>query len=232
MPSSFLYVAMDFMDEAEMLRAAEMLAVVEGNFGFKVNDDYISKYTAKRAVGGLTQFNRRIFADTKMFKGRRRMINTVNELAEIGGVEYTNIFALVGHKMLKKVVQATKDSGVGILGITILTHMDEDYCQEMFRRSLPDAVRFLAEVSQDSGCSGIILPGTCLDAVKDMSIKKVVPGIRPIWYESKKANPQAQIVTPKPAVKHGADILVAGSPVWDTSNPVDSLKRILDEMDI
>ena len=228
----FLYVAMDFMEEDLMLYWAEKFALVEGNFGFKVNDDYLNKYTAERAVNELKGFNRQIFADKKMFKGVRRMINSALELSTIGGVEFTNVFALVGQKMLNKVVDGVQGSGIDILALTILTHMDENYCKQMFRRSLSEAVRMFAQIAKDAGCPGIILPGTCLKYVEDFDLIKVVPGIRPKQYQGGKANPQSQIVTPGQAVRDDADILVAGSPIFDTENPVDSLKRILEEMDI
>ncbi|MFH1428058.1 MAG: orotidine 5'-phosphate decarboxylase / HUMPS family protein [Patescibacteria group bacterium] len=222
---------MDFTDMSDMVQWAETLAPVEGNWGFKVNDDFLNKYTPLVAIEALKPFKKRIFADTKMFKGTRRMINIARELGEIGGVQYTNVFALVGRKMLKKVVEGTKDCGVEILALTVLTHMDEEYCQEMFGRSLSDSVKLFAEIAHKAGCAGAVLPGTCLAEVQDMSLVKVVPGIRPVWYESKKANPQDQTVTPAMAVKAGADELVTSSPIFDTENPIDSLKRILEEMD-
>lgn len=228
----FLYAGMDFMEEDKMLYWADKLAPVEGNFGWKVNDDYLAKYTAKRTIDSLLPYQRSIFADKKMFKGTRRMINSALELAEIGGVEYTNVFALVGQKMLTRVVEGVKGSGIDILALTVLTHMGEAYCKLMFKRSLSESVKMLTQIAKDSGCKGIVLPGTCLKDVTEFDMVKVVPGIRPKWYQSKKANPQSQKVTPRQAVEDGADILVASSPIFDTENPVDSTKRILEEMDV
>ena len=89
----------------------------------------------------------------------------------------------------------------------------------------------MADYAYDSGCPGIILPGTCLEVVRHIPILKVSPGIRPSWYVGKKANQQSQEVEPATIIKNGGNTAVVGSPVWDTDNPVDSLKRILDEME-
>lgn len=225
-----LYVAMDFMERDQMLRAADLIAPVQGDFGFKINDDYVTKYTPEKAIADLAPYGRNIFVDLKLFKGKNRMINQVNELASTSAVSFTNIYVLAG-KLLKKTVEQTKESGVGILGITILTHMDEEYCQFFFQRSLQKTVELMTEYAYAAGCPGVILPGTCLEAVKEIPILKVSPGIRPRWYVSKKANQQSQEVEPATIIKNGGNTAVAGSPIWDTENPVDSLMRILEEME-
>ena len=224
-----LYAAMDFTGRDQMLRAADLIAPVQGDFGFKVNDDYVTTYTPEKAIADLSPYGKNIFVDYKLLKGTTRMINQVKELAKTGAVNFTNVYVLAGN-MLKKVVEKTQGLGVGILGITILTHMDEAYCQFFFQRSLQETVRMMTEYAHASGCPGVILSGTCLKTVRDIPILKVSPGIRPAWYKSKKANPQSQEVEPAMIIKNGGDTAVVGSPIWDTENPTDSLKRILDEM--
>ena len=76
------------------------------------------------------------------------------------------------------------------------------------------------------------MPGTQLHVVRDLDLLKAVPGIRSDWFEDPKANDQAQIVTPYDAVRDGADILVAGSPVFTSQFlPREALEKILGEMD-
>jgi orotidine-5'-phosphate decarboxylase len=224
------YVAMDFTKQDDMLRAADLIAPVQGDFGLKVNDDYISKYTPEKAIADLATYGKDIFVDYKLLKGTRRMVNQANELAKTGAVSYTNVYVLAGN-MLQKVVEKTQGLGVGILGITVLTHMDDAYCRLFFKRSLQATVKMMTQYAFDAGCPGVILPGTCLKKVENIPILKVSPGIRPSWYVSKKANPQSQEVEPAAIIKNGGNTAVVGSPIWDTVNPVDSLLRILDEME-
>jgi orotidine-5'-phosphate decarboxylase len=226
----FFYLAMDFMDQDVMLRNAELVAPVQGNWGFKVNDDYVSKYTAPVAMSHLGPFGKSIFVDLKLFKGKRRMINQIKELGKTGVVDFTNIYALVGDELLTDTFEATKDTGVDIMVLTVLTHMTEEYCRKYFQRSLGESVRMFTETAVDAHCPAVLAPATGLDSIRDIQILKASPGIRPSWYKSKKANQQEQEATPTEAVDSGADILIAYSPVWDTDAPVDSLMRILDEM--
>jgi len=212
-----------------MLWGADLIASVEGNFGMKINDDYANSRTPSAAIADVAPYGKDLFVDYKLMKGKTRMINMVNELGTIGGVHFTNIYVLAG-KLLRATIKETKESGVSILGITILTHMDEAYCQRTFRRSLQESVLFLTEDARDYGCAGVVMPGTCLDAVKDISLIKVIPAIRPTWYVGKKANQQEQPVTPSDVFRFPNTVAVAGSPIWDTEYPADSLMRILDEI--
>lgn len=225
----FFYLAMDFKKRDEMRQRADQIAHVPGNWGFKVNDDYIDVVGHQTAVDDFRPYGRSLFFDKKLLKGSRRMINIVKELNEIGGVDFTNIFAIAAGD-LKKTIDATKDGPTKILTLTLLTHMSDEECRRIFRRSFPSQVKILAEIAQEAGSSGALIPGTCLKACRDLQLIKTVTAIRPEWYVSKKANPQKQDVTHQFAVKNGAEIIIGGSPVWDTPSPVDSLKRILEEM--
>ncbi|HLM83926.1 MAG TPA: orotidine 5'-phosphate decarboxylase / HUMPS family protein [Candidatus Bathyarchaeia archaeon] len=224
-----VYLAMDFTRQDDMLRAADLIAPVQGDFGFKVNDDYVTSRTPQGAIADLAPYSKNLFVDYKLMKGGTRMKNQVLELGSIGHVNFTNIYVLAG-PLLEKTIKKTQDCGVGILGITVLTHFDEDYCQLFFKRSLVETVKLMTEYAYKSSCPGVILPGNCLEAVKHIPIHKVSPGVRPSWYVGKKPNQQAQEVEPATIIKAGGNTAVVGSPVWDTPDPVESLKRILDEM--
>jgi len=225
----FLYVAMDFTGNDEMRYRTDQIAIVQGDWGLKINDDYISTHSPEITANHMKPYGKSLFFDMKLLKGSRRMINIIKELNTIGGIDFTNIFAVVGND-LKKVIDATGNGETGILALTLLTHLGNDECKKIYRRSFPGQVKVLAEIASDAGCPGALIPGTCLKAVKHLNFIKAVTAIRPEWYQSKKANPQKQDVTPQQAIKDGANILIAGSPIWDTPSPTDSLRRILDEM--
>lgn len=225
-----VYVAMDFTNQDDMLRAADLIAPVQGDFGLKMNDDYVTSRTPQGAIADLAPYGRNLFVDYKLMKGGTRMKNQVLELGSIGHVNFTNIYVLAG-PLLGKTIKKTEGCGVGILGITVLTHFNEEYCQLFFKRSLVETVKLMTEYAYDSGCPGVILPGTCLEAVQHIPILKVSPGVRPSWYMGKKANQQSQEVEPAEIIRGGGNTAVVGSPIWDTANPVDSLMRILDEME-
>lgn len=229
MKQPFLFVALDDLGEKEkeMLEIAERLIAVDGPFGFKANLDYLlnPRIGLKTALSQVQQFGRPVFADLKMWNGTRTMRSVIESLVECG-VDYLNVYALADD-LLPGAIKATEGSKTKVLGLTILTHFSESYCQKWFKRSLRETVRLTAEVALDRGCHGIILPGTVLDVVQDLKTIKVVPGVRPKWYQDTRHEEE---VEPGVAVDQGADGLVCGSPIMKSADKVVALKRILSEM--
>ena len=54
----------------------------------------------------------------------------------------------------------------------------------------------------------------------------VVPGIRPETMLVNKKDDQKRTLTPKEAIKLGADYLVIGRPIIESSNPLEVIKKI------
>lgn len=224
-----LLIALDDLagKEEKTLKVAEQLSKVEGNFGFKVNLDYLlnPEKGLKTLLAPIQQFGCPVFSDLKMWNGTRTMASVIENLIALG-VDYLNVYALAD-ELLPKAIQITEGTKTKVLGLTVLTHFNEAYCQKHFRRSLPETVRHFAEVAVEAGCHGIILPGTALEAVVDLDTIKVVPGVRPTWYKDTRHEEE---IEPRVAAEKGADILVCGSPVMKSENPVDALLRILAEI--
>ena len=223
----FVFVALDGLvkDEARTLSITEELKSVRGNFGFKINLDYVLRKGLMNAFLNIQRFGRPVFVDLKMWNGTRTMASMVRELVALK-VDYLNVYALAD-ELLPEITKITKDSGTKILGLTVLTHFNESYCKKHFRRSLAETVRHLSLTAVESGCHGIILPGTALHVVSDLNTLKVVPGVRPDWYSDTRHEEE---ITPREAVENGADILVCGSPIMKVSNPVGALEKILSEI--
>lgn len=225
----FLFVALDDLssEEEKTLRIAEQLSKVAGDFGFKANLDYLlSPDKGLRAtLSSVQQFGRPLFADLKMWNGTRTMASVIDTLVALG-VDFLNVYALAD-ELLPKAIQVTEGTNTKVLGLTVLTHFNETYCQKHFRRSLRETVRHFAEVAIEAGCQGIILPGTTLEAVRDLETIKVVPGVRPVWYKDTRHEEE---VKPRVAIEGGANILVCGSPIMGSEDPVGALQKILSEI--
>lgn len=227
--SPLLLVALDDLSnkEEKTLKIVEQFSKAKGNFGFKVNLDYLLNLEKglKNLLAPIQQFGRPVFSDLKMWNGTRTMTSVIENLVALG-VDYLNVYALADN-LLPKAIKITEGTKTKVLGLTVLTHFDEGYCQKHFRRSLKETVRHFAEVAVEVGCHGIILPGTALEVVEDLDVIKVVPGVRPTWYKDTRHEEE---VEPRVAVEKGANILVCGSPILRGENPVDALQRILAEI--
>ncbi len=224
-----LFIALDALSEREeeTFGMAEQLVNVEGQFGFKLNLDYLLSpgRSIQARLQDIQSLGRPVFADLKMWNGSRTMASIAENLIA-QGIDFFNVYALAD-ELLSQTIKLVRDRDTKVLGLTVLSHFDERYCREHFRRSLPETVRHLSEVAFKSGCDGIILPGTTLQAVDDLDIIKVVPGIRPAWYQDRR---HKETVKPREAMEKGADILVCGSPITKAANPVQALRKILKEI--
>jgi len=227
---TLIFIALDGLstEEERTLRLAELLSrSTEARIGFKVNLDYLLApgKTLEDKLAPIIETGRPVFADIKMWNGRRTMTRVVEHMLALG-VEYFNVYALAGQPV-DWVVEAARARPCRVLALTVLTHYDDAYCNEMFYRSLSDSVRALTILAMQMRCDGVILPGTTLPNVRDLDIMKVVPGVRPRWYRDSR---HKEAVTPRVAVARGADALVVGSPVMESSNPISALNRIAEEI--
>lgn len=224
--SPFLFVALDGLvkKESQTLGIANRLLKVDGSFGFKVNQDYLVISEAFQTL--IKELNRPFFADLKMFNGRRTMISTVEKLVALG-VDFLSVYALAD-ELLPEVIEVTKGTKTKVLGVTVLTHFDDDYCRKHFRRSLEETVEHFAKVDVDAGCHGVILPGTTLSVISNLDTIKATPGIRPKWYRDIR---HKESVEPSYAIANGANILICGSPIMKSPDPVEALKKVLSEME-
>lgn len=234
MNERLLYTALDSNDQHDNLKLAWDLSEVRSfhtgkpsNSGYKVNLDHVLLW-GMQYVEEVQRHNRPVFVDLKMNNGSRTMSHIVEELVkrEVGHV---NVWALAD-RLIKPLADITRGSKTELLGVTVTTHFDAEFCQRNFGRSLRDSVKHFSEVALENGCDGIILPGTTLEAVKDLACTKLVPAIRPTWFTDTRANDQEQPVTPTEALQGGANILVCGTPIRRSPNPREAMIRIYEEM--
>lgn len=234
MNKPFLFVGLDYEKPNKVIEFAEELANVDSDrFGFKLNLDFLINsalfYGFDSTVSRILDLGKPVFTDLKMWNGKRTMCSVAQGLVQ-RGVDYFNVYALADAPFLKSVVDVTTRSNTKVLGVTVLTHYNEDYAQRMRGCSLREAVRRDAQIAYDAGCHGIILPGTMLEEVSHLPIEKLVPAIRPYWYGKTGENYQEQEVLVREAVERGANLLVCSSPIRKSKNRKEALVKTLDEM--
>ncbi len=233
MAKPFLFVGLDYQEPNKVLDLAEELSQIDrDNFGYKLNLDFIINSVL---TGNCEPFERvmglgkPIFADLKMWNGKRTMQSITAGLVQ-RGVNYFNLYSLADKPFLESVVKSTEGTNTKVLGVTVLTHYDEDYCQRMRSCSFNEAVRRDAETAYNAGCHGIILPGTMLEEIKDIPAEKLVPAVRPDWYGKTGDNFQKQETSVREAIAGGANLLVCSSPVRKSPDRKEALIKTLDEM--
>ena len=118
-----------------------------------------------------------------------------------------------------------------VLGVTVLTSLDEDDLDDVGQRGpASDQTVRLAKLSRDCGLDGVVCSQreiAALRAACGPEVLLVVPGIRPTWAA---AGDQKRIMTPAEALGAGADYLVVGRPITCAADPVAAARRLVEEL--
>lgn len=232
----FIYVALDEDSQLKNISFATKLAenVQSIDYGFKINLDSVANFSPEALspfamISAIKKLNKPIFVDMKMWNGGRTMENIAIGCSDLG-VDIINIYPHAGKKFIERVKESLEGTNTKLFGLTVLTHYTDDDTRTLYCLDLRDAVKVFADMAKDFNLDGIIVPGTQLNAVKDIPLPKLCPGIRPSWFEDKKSNDQEQTVTPYDAIMNGANYIVVGSPIQKSKDPVKALEKILSEI--
>ena len=142
-----------------------------------------------------------------------------------------NVHAWGGREMMKEAVQAAQAQDTLVLAVTVLTSFNETALQELGLKNIQKTVANLASLAQEIGLDGVVASPQEIALIRKTcgpDFKIVCPGIRPHWAA---INDQKRIMTPKEALKLGADYLVIGRPITKAADPRRAALRIIKEME-
>lgn len=180
-----------------------------------------------------------IFLDLKFHDIPNTVARDVGTMTK-HGAHMINMHAAGGLEMMQaarySADDAAYDAGIPrpiLLGVTILTSMDEPGFQASFgsERRLTEQVVYLAQLSQEAGLDGTVASPLEIEPIRKAcgdSFLIVTPGIRPEWAVP---GDQRRVTTPAEAIDRGADYIVVGRPIIEADNPLEAARRILDEME-
>jgi len=159
------------------------------------------------------------------------------------GVDLITLHTSGGFSMLEEAVKATliiaertKVEKPKLLGITILTSIDEAHFNDLFgdlERTLEEQVVFLARLAQSAGLDGVVASPKEIRSIREACGKDLLivsPGIRPA-HRAVKADDQARVMTPGDAIKAGVDFIVVGRPIVKADNPAHAAQKIVEEIE-
>jgi len=171
---------------------------------------------------------KKIFLDMKLLDIDNTVAKGVENIAKMG----MSMLTLHAYpKAMKAAVEAAQGSGLCLLGVTVLTSMDEqDVIDAGYQYDPRTLVLRRAAQARDAGMGGIVCSAEECTAVRDIvgpDMAIVTPGIRPAGSE---AGDQKRVMTPYDALKAGSSHLVVARPIVKAADPKAAARAILNEM--
>ena len=212
--------------------AAAIVEKIGDNISFyKVG---LELYTAdgERVLDLLRAAGKEIFLDLKLHDIPNTVGRAVSSIAK-KKVALTTLHTSGGLEMMKAAAAAC-ESPLKILGVTILTSINEETLRNdvLNERSIPTLVSHLAGKAKEAGLHGVVASALELSLLREKlgdDFLIVTPGIRPAGSD---IADQKRVVTPKEAFKRGASYIVVGRPITGASDPSDAARRIIDDIDL
>lgn len=176
----------------------------------------------------LAESGKKIFLDMKLLDIDNTVAHGVENIAKMG----MSMLTLHAYpKAMKAAVEAARGSGLCLLGVTVLTSMDDgDLADAGYATDAKSLVARRAEQARAAGMGGIVCSAEEATAVRqivgpDMAV--VTPGIRPAGADK---GDQKRVMTPGEAIYAGSSHLVVARPIVKADDPKAAARAILDEM--
>jgi len=234
-PKDRIILALDVPDYDEAVRI--LYQFEEHIEMFKVGSELFTSVGPK-IVAKINSMGKKVFLDLK-FHDIPNTVAKSSAAATRLGVFMFNVHALGGLEMMKRAADTVRkislDENIDrprLIGVTVLTSMDQAALWDELGIGLRISaqVKHLAGLAQRAGLDGVVASPEDAEVLrphfgKDFLI--VTPGIRPSWAA---ADDQKRMLSPKEALRRGADYLVIGRAILSQPNPVSALKRIEEEI--
>ena len=147
------------------------------------------------------------------------------------GADMTTIHLSGGSSMVQSALKAAAGSQMLVLGVTVLTSLDDAQLRELGVLRTPEQqVIELVALGHRCGLRGVVCSPLEIKALRSKfgdSLTIVTPGVRP---SGSAADDQRRVMTPADAVRAGANYLVIGRPITAASSPREAAARIADEI--
>lgn len=176
----------------------------------------------------LLSMGKKVFLDVKLLDIDNTIAKGVENIAK-RGVTMMTLHAYP--KAMRAAVEAAKGSGLCLLGVTVLTSMDQaDMLEAGYMMTPEELVLRRAQQAYDAGMGGIVASAAESTSIRtiigpDMAI--VTPGIRP---KGSEAGDQKRVMTPADALRAGSSHLVVGRPIVGVTDCKAAAQKILEEM--
>ena len=187
-------------------------------FAFKIGYEFFLNF----GLDGYNQIKNKkvnIFLDLKLHDIPNTTKNGMEAIANLN--PYFTTIHITGGDEMQKIANSRKKN-VKVLGVSILTSIGSDQAEKYYsEKNINNLVGKFVKNALENKLDGIVCSPLEIELVKKISSGKLIivtPGIRPENYN--KNDDQKRFMSPKKAVNLGANYLVIGRPITQSSNPL------------
>lgn len=226
-----IIVALDLGSAEEAVRLARRVEPYVG--AFKVGLGLLHG-AGPGVASALVDLGKPVFADAKLHDIPSQVGAAASQLGRLG-VRWVTAHVSGGAAMLRAASEAigeTSGGYSGILGVTVLTSLDDEDLAAIGVASTPGKlVSRMSRLAEATGCEGVVCSPQELTVVGQVApgLLKVTPGVRPEGSETKD---QRRVMSPVAAMERGADWLVIGRPITAADDPVTAAAAIAEMLPI
>jgi orotidine-5'-phosphate decarboxylase len=209
-------------------QAASIVSALGDSIGFYKIGYQLLFAGGLEMAGELIADGKRVFLDMKLLDIDNTVAKGVENIAKM------NVSMLTLHaypKAMRAAVDAARGTDLCLLGVTVLTSMDDGDLKEAgYATDAQSLVARRAAQAAEAGMGGIVCSAAESAAVRrivgpDMAV--VTPGIRPAGADH---GDQKRVVTPADALRNGSSHLVVARPIVAAPDPREAAEGILAEM--
>ena len=210
------------IDEISFIKASEILnnlnpkkcMVKIGSVAFNSIGHDIVNYAAEKGFD--------IFLDLKLHDIPNTVKKSIEGIASLP-IQMLTIHTSGGKDMMMAAMKAASGTGIKIFGVTALTSLGDQDTNNIFQRTASEQVNKMLDLADLARIDGVVCSPHELELVNSReSLLSITPGIK--LQDSN--DDQKRVMTPKDAINLGADYLVIGRPITESSN----IKKSLDDI--
>ncbi len=171
----------------------------------------------------------KIFLDLKLHDIPNTVYETILGFHDCS-IDMLTVHLSGGEEMLKKAMLAGKSINAKVIGVSILTSLEESDTMTLFDNKLDHQIRNLFEIAVKTNLDGVVCSPHELEmsnTILNSDSIKITPGIRDVRVE----DDQLRTMSAKEAIKKGATCLVIGRPITQAQNISTALNTFSDSIE-
>jgi len=176
-------------------------------------------------------YQKKVFLDSKLLDISATIKGAVQNIAKMG-VTFLTVHG--NGKSIQAADEGRKGTDLKILAVTVLTTLDAHDLRDLYGEDIDIDVQGLVKrralKAMQAGADGVIASGQEASIIKELAgdgLAIVAPGIRP---DGTEINDQKRVMTPRDAIRAGADYLVVGRPILQAGDRKKMVRTIFSEI--